>query len=400
MSARQPDAATVDGWRGRVAAELWHSVLPFWLRHSLDRECGGYFNQLDRDGRRYGDDKHVWLQGRQVWMLSKLFLDRGEPQLLDAARLGAEFLAAHAVGPDGRAYFQLARDGAPVSIQRKIFSECFLVMAFAEFARASGDASYRQRALGLFDRVLALVADPTPLGRPVLAGQKPAQDLAVPMILLNLVAELRGSPESATFRDRADYDEIERSCVRRVLLHFDRGRRLVRERVAPDGGVLDSPEGRLLNPGHVVEAAWFLAEYAQRIGDRSLAADAFAMMAGALDVGWDQEHGGLYYFLDAEGYSPLQLEWSMKLWWPHCEAMVGTLVAWRATGDAGWWQRFEQVASWTLDRFPDPEYGEWFGYLTREGEVSQRFKGGPYKGCFHVPRSLWLCERLLAAKAP
>ena len=396
MSGAQPTDAEVARWRDRVGADLWQNVLPFWMRHSLDQEHGGYFNQLDRDGRRFGDDKHVWLQGRQVWMLSKLYLDKGDASLLDAARLGAEFLRAHAVGEDGRAFFQLARDGAPIGLQRKIFSECFLVMAYAEYARASGDASFRARALALFERVLALVEDPTPLGRPQLAGQREGQDLAVPMILLNLVAELRGAPGSETFDDRDDYDAIERDCVRRVMLHFDRERRLVREHVAPDGGLIDAPEGRLLNPGHVVEAAWFLAEYARRIDDEQLAQDAFAMMEGALDVGWDSEHGGLYYFLDAEGFSPLQLEWSMKLWWPHCEAMIGALVAWRATGESRWWTRFEEVASYAMGRFCDPEHGEWFGYLTREGEVSQRFKAGPYKGCFHVPRALWMCERLLA----
>ena len=287
MSGAQPSGVEVARWRDRVGADLWQNVLPFWMQHSLDQEHGGYFNQLDRDGRRFGDDKHVWLQGRQVWMLSKLYLDKGDASLLDAARLGAEFLREHAVGENGRAFFQLARDGAPIGLQRKIFSECFLVMAYAEYARASGDASFRARALALFERVLALVEDPTPLGRPELAGQRAGQDLAVPMILLNLVAELRGAPGSETFDDRGDYDAIERDCVRRVMLHFDRERRLVREHVAPDGGLIDAPEGRLLNPGHVVEAAWFLAEYARRIGDEQLAGDAFAMMEGALDVGWD-----------------------------------------------------------------------------------------------------------------
>ena len=215
--------------------------MPFWMEHSLDREQGGYFNQLDRDGSVFGDDKHVWLQGRQVWMLSKLFLDRGDERHLEAARLGAEFLARHAVGEDGRAFFQLRRDGSPVKLQRKIFSECFLVMAYAEYARASGEQAYRTRALELFERVLDLVDDPSPLGRPVLAGQRPARDLAVPMILLNLVAELRGEPGSDTFDDRDDYDAIERRCVAEVLLHYDRGRGLVREQVGLDGTPLDTP---------------------------------------------------------------------------------------------------------------------------------------------------------------
>lgn len=394
-----PEAATVERWRTRISDDLWGSVVPFWMEHSLDREHGGYLNCLDRDGAPFDDKKHVWLQGRQVWMLSKLFAETGEERHLDAARLGAEFLREHAVGPDGRAFFSLARDGRPVSMQRKIFSECFLVMAYAEFARASGDAAYRARALDLFDRVLAMVDDPTVLGRPVLAGQAPAQDLAVPMILLNLVAELRGEPGSPTFDDRDDYDAIERRCVAEVLEHHDRERNLVRETVGPDGAVLDSPEGRLLNPGHVIETGWFLAQHAARTGDETLAADAFRMMEGALDVGWDDEHGGLFYFLDAEGFSPTQLEWSLKLWWPHCEAMVGTLIAWRATGEERWWDRFEEIAGWAMDLFPDPVHGEWFGYLTREGRVSQRFKGGPYKGFFHVPRALWMCERLLSASA-
>jgi len=76
-------------WRSRLSEELHGSVLPFWMEHSLDREQGGYFNQLDRDGARFGDDKHVWLQGRQAWMLSKLFGAAGDERHLDAARIGA-----------------------------------------------------------------------------------------------------------------------------------------------------------------------------------------------------------------------------------------------------------------------------------------------------------------------
>ena len=342
-----PDRATLERWRARMHEELHKSVIPFWMRHSLDREFGGYFNCLDRDGRRFDTKKHVWLQGRQVWMLSKLFnADLSRAELLEAATLGAKFLREHARRPDDQVYFCLARDGKPLTLQRKMYAACFYVMAFAEYARASGDASYRALALSQFDAILRWVEDPTPLGKPKLAGNVATSELAVPMILLNLVAELRGAPGSPTFDDRPDYDAIERDCVRRVLLHFDQDRGIVRERVAPDGSPIDSPEGRLLNPGHVVEAAWFLAEYARRIGDQGLAAQSFQMMRGALDLGWDQEHGGLFYFLDEKGYSPLQLEWQLKLWWPHCEAMVGTLIAWRATGEPDWWRRFEQVATW------------------------------------------------------
>ena len=259
--------------------------------------------------------------------------------------------------------------------------------------RASG--RYRDAALETFALVLAFAREPARLGRPQLAGQPPAQELAVPMILLNLIGELRGEPGSATFDDRDDWDELERDAVVQVLEHFDRARKELREVVAPGGARLDSPAGRLLNPGHAIECGWFLLDHARRTGDATLRDDALLVVEGALERGWDAEHGGLFAFLDAEGHSPVQLEWSLKLWWPHCEALLATLHAWRATGDVRWFDEFERVADWTFAHFPDPHHGEWYGYLDRQGHVSQRFKGGPYKGCFHVPRALWLGAGLL-----
>jgi N-acylglucosamine 2-epimerase len=217
------------------------------------------------------------------------------------------------------------------------------------------------------------------------------------MILLNLVAELRGAPGSATFHDRADYDAIERRCVAAIRRHHRPERGLVFETIGADGALLDSPEGRLINPGHVIECGWFMLDFARRTQDAKLREEALAMIRGALDFGWDREFGGILYFLDSEGFSPQQLEWPMKLWWPHCEAIVALLMAWRDSGDAVWFARFEEVTQWTFAHFPDTEHGEWYGYLDRRGAVSQRFKGGPYKGCFHVPRALWLCERELTA---
>ncbi len=391
------ETRTVARWHGVVRRELHESVIPFWMQHSLDPEHGGYFNCLDRDGTRFDDKKHVWLQARQVWMLARLFgEDRSRHDLFDAATLGAEFLRRHARRDDDRVYLCLARDGRPVALQRKIFAECFYVMAFAEYARASGDAGYRELALSEFDAILRFVDDPTSLGRTALAGQPQTSELAVPMILLNVVAELRGQPGSDTWDDRPDYASIEARCVEDIRKHLRPDRRLVHETVEAHGSHLDSPEGRLINPGHVIEAGWFLLDHARRSDDSVLRDQALWMIEGALEFGADPEHGGLFYFLDADGYSPVQLEWSLKLWWPHCEAMIATLMAWRDTGDARWFERFERVATWAFDHFPDAEFGEWFGYADREGRVSQRFKGGPYKGCFHVPRALWRCEKLLA----
>ncbi len=372
--------------------ELSEHVMPFWMKHSPDRECGGYFNCLDRDGAVYDTKKHVWLQGRQVWMLAKLHNAHHGPgessQWLEAATLGADFIRRHA--RDGRrVYFALTREGKPAFLQRKMFSECFYVMAMAEYARASGDTSAREEALDLFAAVQEYARDPSLLGRPAYDHLPPTSELAVPMILLNLIEELKEEPTDETFAELAEW------CVQRIHLHIRPELNLVLETVGVDGRVLDSPEGRLVNPGHAIEAGWFLLDYARKRGDDTLVRTALNMIDWSYDFGWDERHGGLFYFLDREGYSPIQLEWNMKLWWPHCEALVAFLMAYAATGETRWFHKFTHTADYTFQRFSDHDHGEWYGYLDRHGEVSQRFKGGPYKGCFHVPRALFLCESML-----
>jgi N-acylglucosamine 2-epimerase len=382
----------IENYRQKFHAELYENVLPFWMKNSLDHEYGGYFNCLDRDGSVYDTRKHIWLQGREVWMMSKIHNTVGEKggtsPFLEAATLGANFLRKHARTKENRVYFSLTREGKPHFMQRKMFSECFYVMAMAEYARAMGDASARKEARTLFDAVLKYAKDPSLLGKPVYKGGKATSELAVPMILLNLVEELRDPGEQI-------YQDVEKWCVKRIDLHYRPDLKLVLETVGADGELLDTPEGRLVNPGHAIECGWFLLSYAQRSKNAALATKALNMIDWSYDYGLDREFGGIYYFLDRTGRSPLQLEWQTKLWWPHCEAMVAFIMAYQHTGDPRYFTLFEEVMDYSFNHFKDPRFGEWFGYLDRRGDVSQRFKGGPYKGCFHVPRSLFLVEKVL-----
>lgn len=391
MSREKVDQELLQGAHQLFHEELYERVLPFWMKHSLDREHGGYFNCLDRDGAIYDTRKHVWLQGRQVWMLSKIHNTHhaaGEPSpWLEAATLGAKFLRQHARTGD-RVYFALTREGQPAQMQRKMFSECFYVMAMAEYARASGDTTARDEAREMLGHVMRYAKDPSLLGRPVYPHLPATSSLAVPMILLNLIDVVNEPGEDG-------YADIAKWCVERIHLHIRPELNLVLEHVGENGEILDSPEGRLVNPGHAIEMGWFLMDYARRTGDSALIRTCLNAIDWSYDFGWDEKYGGIFYFLDSQGYSPLQLEWNMKLWWPHCEAMVAYLMAYVETRDDRYFKRFQHVTEYSFKHFSDPEHGEWFGYLDRRGEMSQRFKGGPYKGCFHVPRALYLCERML-----
>lgn len=390
MSESNSQKRTIADYQMIYREEL-DQVIEFWLRHSLDKDFGGYFNCLDENGKVFDRRKHVWLQGRQVWMFAKLHNDSYAPgehsEYLEAARIGADFLRKHA-RDGGRVYFSLTREGKPHFLQRKMFAECFYIMAMAEWARASGDESARGEAEELFQHVLRYAKEPSALGRPSYPHLPATSELAVPMILLNLIEELNGP-------DGEGYGDISEWCVHQIDKHYRPEIQLILETVGENGDMIDSIEGRVVNPGHAIECGWFLLQYARRTGNAELRVKALDMINWSFDFGWDEKYGGIFYFLDRKGYSPVQLEWSMKLWWPHCEALIAFLAAYRDTGEERYFQLFEKVHDYTFRHFCDPEHGEWYGYLDRRGEVSQRFKGGPYKGCFHVPRALWMCGKIL-----
>ncbi|KAM4880044.1 N-acylglucosamine 2-epimerase [Sylvia borin] len=391
-------------WRGRIGAEL-DAVVAFWERHSHDPEHGGFFSCLSRDGSVYDDTKFVWLQGRQIWVYSRLYRTVPRfrrPELLEAARKAGEFLQSHVRPRPGssRAAFALRRDGRPERLQRSFYSEAFCALGLDELGRAAGERRYRawarQWALALWGWARGA---PMELGRPQFSGTPRQQALAQPMMVLKVGLQLLGDPK----RDPQSEADPEAEAMaewgaRHILMHLQRGDSVVLENVSPEGKELPGSLGRLMNPGHALEAAWLLLEFSGRRGDPELGARAVAaLVEGPLKWGWDPQHGGLFAFVDADGHCPTQLEWSMKLWWPHAEAMVALLAAQRFQPRPSWISQFLQLAQFTFDKFRDPEHGEWFGYLNRDGSVALSIKGGPYKGCFHVARALLMCEEMLGA---
>ncbi len=368
----------------RFRTELEDNVIPFWMRYSPDKKYGGYFTCLTRTGQVFDDKKYLWLQARQVWMLSKLYNTyQTKRAWLDQAKQGHDFLTRYGMREDGRLYFSLTRDGQPYHFQRKIFSDCFYTIARAEYSRAVDDPSIYNDAVKHFYRIVKMVRHPETIGRPLLSGAGTACSLAVPMILLNVIEELK-RPDTAH-----DFTAIEQECLTRILRHVKPKQKLVLETVSDDGSTMDSPEGRLVNPGHAIEAGWFLLHYARSSGRDDLLPIAANMIDWSFKRGWDKKYGGLYYFLDSGGYSPVQLEWSMKLWWPHCEAIYAFLLLYRLTGKQRYLNTFTQVTEYTFKHFSDPKGGgEWYGYLDRKGTPTHDFKGAPYKGFFHLPRTL------------
>lgn len=371
---------------------LLDDTLSFWIEHAVDREHGGFLFCLDRDGTVIDTDKGMWQHGRFVWLLSTLYttVERRE-EWLDLARHGIEFLREHGFDEDGRMYFTVTREGDPIRQRRYVFTELFATMALAAYADAADDDRAAQEARDLFQLVVKYLTTPGLLPPKYNRDVRPMKSMAVPMTLLVTAQGLRDTidaPFSEEWIDRS-IDEIREDFL-------DPEREAVLETVGPNGEFLDHFDGRLLNPGHAIEGAWFiLREAYRRDGDEDLIDLGTTMLDWMWERGWDDEHGGILYFRDVKGL-PVQEYWhDMKFWWPQNETIIATLLAYALTGDETYAKWHRNAHDWAYEHFPDPEFGEWYGYLHRDGHLSARTKGNIWKGPFHIPRMQLYCWQVI-----
>ena len=379
---------------------LLDDIIPFWLRHGMDRQHGGILTALDRDGSLLDSDKSLWFQGRAAWMFGTLYRTvEKRPEWLEAARSCVEFIRRHGEGPDGKLYFTVTREGQPLRMRRYVYSESFAAIANAVFANIAGDERASRDAVRYFETYLRYSFTPGVMEPKGDSTTRPTKGIGPLMIGIATAQELRENLGDLTISGSTCTEwingwigEIEKDFLKPEL-------EVLLETVSPEGGLVDHFDGRMINPGHAIEAAWFIMHEGRLHGDQTKIRLGLTILDWMWKRGWDEECGGLFYFRDVNGL-PVQEYWhDMKFWWPHNEAIIATLLAWKLTGDSKWRDRHKLVHEWSFSHFSDPEFGEWYGYLHRDGTPSVRLKGNMWKGPFHLPRMLWYCMRLLESRS-
>ena len=316
------------------------------------------------------------------------------PEWLECAIQGAEFLKKY--GHDGNLnwYFALDREGHPLVEPYNIFSYTFAVIAFGQLSIATGNAEYADIAKRTFDIVLSKVENPKGKWNKAAPGARALKSFALPMILCNVALEIEQLLEPEFLQRTID------TCVHEVMDVFYRPELgLIVEHLGTDNELVDCFDGRLLNPGHAIEAMWFIMDLGKRLNRPELIEKAVEIALNEAEYGWDKEHGGIFYFMDRLGRPCQQLEWDQKLWWVHIETLITMIKGYRLTGNPRCLEWFNRVHDYVWTHFTDAEYPEWYGYLNRQGEVLLPLKGGKWKGCFHVPRGLFQCWQILESLA-
>lgn len=373
-------------------SQLLEGELDFWLKYGLDYENGGIYTAVDREGSLLETDKSVWFQGRALWVFASAYEKYGKQEYFDAAKNILDFIEKYCFDKtDGRMYFRLTKNGKPVIKRiRYIFSETFAIIGFAKFATISNDNSYREKAFELLKFIDKIRKTE---GILIPKFSRHTRGFGEPMILLNVLSELRDS-----YKEKEEWinnyideliNQIEHSFVKDDL-------KLVLEQSDANGDFdREHFEGRLLNPGHAIEGAWFIMNEGQYRNNKHYISLGLKMLDWMYEVGWDKEYGGIIQYRDALNKSLCDYHQDMKFWWPQCEAAIATLMAYNITQDESYFEKFLIVNNYIQDNFIDNEYGEWYGYFHRDNTLATPLKGNMYKGPFHIPRMYFKCLELL-----
>lgn len=372
---------------------LMDDFVSFWTERSVDPVYGGYLCGFERDGELFMEDKSGWQQGRSLWMFSKLYNEFGQdPRWLAAAKSGYDFINAHLYAPDKHMYFRVTRDGRPLVLRRYYFTEAFVVMGYAEYYKATGLQEAKDRAIEVYDLMLKYYTTPGYFPPKVNPETRRYRGHSIVMIMMNVSQCMR------EIDDDPKYDRMIDECLDTILHVFVKPeKKALLETVNFDGSFVDTPDGRFINPGHSMETSWFLMKEAVRRSDKEMMEQAIRVTEWSLERGWDPEFGGIFYFMDLDNRPVLSLEWDMKLFWVHCEAMIALTYAYRYTGDEKYMEWFKKIFEYVKAHFADPGHPEWFGHLHRDGSPINYIKGSDWKGPFHNVRAFMVLSQLFDA---
>ena len=384
-------------WAECYREDLVQNIMPFWMKYGVDHENGGVYTCVARNGELMDTTKSVWFQGRFAYTCCFAYNNIEQRQeWLDAAKSTIDFIEAHCFDTDRHMFFEVTADGIPLRKRRYVFSESFAAIAMAEYSKATGNKEYAEKAMQIFREMRQRLTTPGML-EPKYLPTVECIGHSITMILINVANVLKQVIDDPELDEQTD---ISLESLTKNFVHPEF--KALLETVGPNGEFIDSINGRLINPGHCIETSWFLMEVAERRGDKELLKFALQVLDWSWDWGWDKEFGGIINFRDCKGYPQQDYSQDMKFWWPQCETIIANLYAYKLTGDEKYLERHRIISEWTYAHFPDHEYGEWYGYLHRDGSVAQPAKGNIFKGPFHVPRmmirSYMLCNEILGNK--
>lgn len=406
-------------------AYLRQTLLPFWLDHGWDSECGGFLTYFDGQGRPTGETTKTFLmQIRMLFTFSSAHrAGYGDGRCGDLARRGAEFILRHYWDKEHTGWIWIAdRNGNPIVSDKVGYGQSFALYAFSEYFLATGDHRGRQAALDTYTAICShmidtrhggfyeiMQADWQPAAAGKCGGDRKSMDVHMHMMeALTTFYEMSGCP---TYRRRL-LEVID--ILTSQMLHAEYGTGYMQYSLdfQPLPAIIfDVQWGRDAEPeqgphrpldhtsyGHNVEFIWLLLHAADILGlpRRQYAQVVRRICDQCLEYGIDWEYGGV--FVEGPHNGPTTL--TEKQFWQQAEVMIGLLDAYMMFNDDRYWQAFCNIYDFVFEKFVNlPAGGEWYERLDRFGNPIDNALAHAWKINYHTVRSMIQVVQRLNAMA-
>ena len=358
---------------------LLRQVVPFWLKNGRDEVCGGYFDTLSATGAVIEGDKFVTAQAQQVWVFSWLYNTfDGQPAWLTHARHGGTFLRQFAHTSTFDCHAWLDRRGRSLAVATDTVGACWVVMAYAQLHRATGDADWAALATQTFERMLQH-REEIRARQANMGGFRQLRHLNQATTLLKAVLEMQPLLDEESWEAAVD------TALYEIMHEFlDRRTDTLREYVLPEGAFLNTPEGRRLNVGLTFRTVRYLLTVSAENGNRKLAMQVVTWCLRMCEQAWDESAGGLNQYVDMKDQPSIFSDAQQKWAWVHVEAISCLMKGYFQTHHPDCPKWFKRIHDYTFAHFPDPKQPGWHVVTDSQRLPILLAKAIPDKDCFSL----------------
>ncbi|MDP8975948.1 MAG: AGE family epimerase/isomerase [Actinomycetota bacterium] len=371
---------------------LKEQLLPFWQRHSVDAEYGGFVTHLDRAGRWYEESKWSPMQGRMVYAFSLAYEVTGDEQYRALADHGVEYLIRCCWDRRMGGWYRCTyRDGVVLDARKFSFDQAFACLGLVEHHAATGDEESLEYAEETFEILERSAWDRQHLGYAEACHRNwdvfsPRRTACIQLDAHITVLALLEASGHERYRSRLD------QLAELITVHMrDRDRRCLLETFNADWSYSPLATRDRVKVGHNLKAAWLLLRTYLLTNEERYRLAALELLTWCLRHGWDRDRGGFYQHVFRNGL----LASSEKLWWPECEGLLALLLLDQVEESTDHMNLWARVADFILASFWDSEHGEWYTSCRADGTVLDPTKGGEAKAAYHTVQACAYAARYL-----
>src|SRR5450432_2735601 len=381
-------------------AQLAEKILPYWFDTAQDTNHGGYLLADDAvKGRRVPEEKQIVTQSRMVWGFSQAHLagfSDTNRNYLKAAAQGYHFLLDHFLDRENGGYFWTTDlNGKPLNEGNYLYGESFVIYAFVEYYRASGDKDALNHALELYrtvqthfhdgknggwfehaERNWKLLSPGDPRSEVEIIGYKSANSHLHWMEALTELYDATHDPDVKESLAEALH-------INSTYFYPDDPARCAFHRQF-DWQLVTAPGSAGLSYGHNVEFAWLMIRAENVLGQKPSWKHFYALLDHALKYGYDYEHGGLY----SHGVDDQPATDTEKVWWIQAEMLAALTDALKHESNASYAAALNQLLQFVKTYQTDPASGIWLYAVSADGKPKDTSRANSWKANYHDVRGL------------